>query len=538
MKTITFYSYKGGVGRTLTMSNIAMRLSELGKKVCLLDFDLEAPGLPFKFKDSKKDISIGIVDYIYEFSVNGNVPKEIKPYSVIIEPLNSNFKAIHLIPAGNIEENEYWRKLARIDWADMFYSEKGQGLRFILDLKAKIEKEFSPDVLLVDSRTGITDIAGITLKLFADEVVILSSYNEEGLFGSKKIIKSLIDSSNTLFGKTPNINFILTRLPFKDEPGDKVKEKILLEKVKDDLIYDFGIPNLEISVIHSDRRLEENECQLIGYEYEEKAVSVSNDYLRLFDHLTTGILTESEVQLFINKKNAEKEFNKSMNEKEAPKKLQFLDKAIELDSTKWEYLFERARFFTEAKKYNKAITDLTKALELNSKSAELHTTLSFCYANLNDLEKAKEYAFESLKLSPENVTTLTYLAIYFKKIGDNDQSLTFINKALEIDNTNEILYNSRADLFRLMGRIDEAFTDIYKAIELNSIKPILFATLAEIFASADKIEEFYYNLNIALGLGLKTENMQTAMDVYDKFLNKVRFKNLLQKYNIDIDELT
>ncbi|MBK7057003.1 MAG: AAA family ATPase [Leptospiraceae bacterium] len=43
MKTVTFYSYKGGVGRTLALANIAMRLSEFGKKVCILDFDLEAP---------------------------------------------------------------------------------------------------------------------------------------------------------------------------------------------------------------------------------------------------------------------------------------------------------------------------------------------------------------------------------------------------------------------------------------------------------------------------------------------------------------
>ena len=45
MKTITFYSYKGGVGRSLTLSNIATRLADLGKKVCIIDFDLEAPGL-------------------------------------------------------------------------------------------------------------------------------------------------------------------------------------------------------------------------------------------------------------------------------------------------------------------------------------------------------------------------------------------------------------------------------------------------------------------------------------------------------------
>lgn len=56
MKTITFYSYKGGVGRSLALVNIATRLAEFGKKVCVLDFDLEAPGLHLKFPDSKNKI--------------------------------------------------------------------------------------------------------------------------------------------------------------------------------------------------------------------------------------------------------------------------------------------------------------------------------------------------------------------------------------------------------------------------------------------------------------------------------------------------
>ena len=41
IQTITFYSYKGGVGRTLALANIAMYLSRFGQNVCIVDFDLE-----------------------------------------------------------------------------------------------------------------------------------------------------------------------------------------------------------------------------------------------------------------------------------------------------------------------------------------------------------------------------------------------------------------------------------------------------------------------------------------------------------------
>ncbi len=42
---VTFYSYKGGTGRTMAMANIAGLLSRRGKSVLVVDFDLESPGL-------------------------------------------------------------------------------------------------------------------------------------------------------------------------------------------------------------------------------------------------------------------------------------------------------------------------------------------------------------------------------------------------------------------------------------------------------------------------------------------------------------
>jgi tetratricopeptide (TPR) repeat protein len=537
MKTITFYSYKGGVGRTLTLSNIATRLSELGKRVCLLDFDLEAPGIPFKFRNNKIEIKSGLIDYIFSYSHNKVIPDKIKDYSITIDPLNLNYLPIHLIPAGNINTNEYWKKLSMINWSEMFYSENGQGVRFILDLKAKIEKEFSPDVLLIDSRTGITDISGITLKLLADEVVILSSYNDEGLFGSKKIIKSLLDKTNTLFGKTPGISFILTRLPFRDMSSDKARENTLLTKVKDDLVNYLGISELEISIIHSDRRLEENERQLIGYEYEEKNVSISNDYLKLFDKLTSDILTKDELILFKNKKNAEKEFNKSQFENEFSKKIQYLNKAIELDNTKWEYLYNRALVYSVMAEYEKAIKDYNKSLELNPNNARTFLDIAYCYYKINELNKAIEYSIKSKELDSTNISVYTNLSFYLEKLGQYDEAITLLNQALEIENTNDRVFNCRADLLRNLGRIQEAYLDIYKAIDLNSKNHVYFGTLAEIFASDGKMNEFYFNLNIALGMGLSAKEMRSAKDVYSKFVNEERFINLLKKYDVDIDEI-
>ena len=48
---LTFYSYKGGVGRSMALANVAIILSKWGYNVLIVDWDLEAPGLEYYFKD-------------------------------------------------------------------------------------------------------------------------------------------------------------------------------------------------------------------------------------------------------------------------------------------------------------------------------------------------------------------------------------------------------------------------------------------------------------------------------------------------------
>ena len=42
---VTFYSYKGGVGRSFALANTAALLSSWGYRTLCVDWDLDAPGL-------------------------------------------------------------------------------------------------------------------------------------------------------------------------------------------------------------------------------------------------------------------------------------------------------------------------------------------------------------------------------------------------------------------------------------------------------------------------------------------------------------
>jgi MinD-like ATPase involved in chromosome partitioning or flagellar assembly len=67
-RIITFYSYKGGVGRTIALSNVAWILASNGYKVLLIDWDLESPGVhgylrPF-LADPDLSTTPGLIDYL------------------------------------------------------------------------------------------------------------------------------------------------------------------------------------------------------------------------------------------------------------------------------------------------------------------------------------------------------------------------------------------------------------------------------------------------------------------------------------------
>ncbi len=60
---ITFYSFKGGLGRSMAVANIGRVLARGGSKLILLiDWDLEAPGLEAYFHESDQ-AERGLIEY-------------------------------------------------------------------------------------------------------------------------------------------------------------------------------------------------------------------------------------------------------------------------------------------------------------------------------------------------------------------------------------------------------------------------------------------------------------------------------------------
>src|SRR5260370_26746409 len=109
MKTITFFSYKGGNGRTLTAANFAVYLTKLGLKVVIMDFDLDAPGVDSKFPAfALAKGQPGLIDYVLRFQREGSPPGPIKNIycTISIKSPRQNY-VLGLIPAGDYLVEDY-----------------------------------------------------------------------------------------------------------------------------------------------------------------------------------------------------------------------------------------------------------------------------------------------------------------------------------------------------------------------------------------------------------------------------------------------
>jgi|TARA_R100000501_G_scaffold14241_1_gene25875 MinD-like ATPase involved in chromosome partitioning or flagellar assembly len=207
----TFYSYKGGVGRTLALANVAARMADRGKRVLCVDFDLEAPGLSKLEPFTNRPAKTGLVDYIRKYEVEGEVD-QIKNY---IETYNIDFKgrsvSIDLLSAGG-EGGDYMSDFSAIDWMKLY--DERQGFLLFEEIRAQWTA-LGYDYVFIDSRTGYTDVGGICTRQLPDLVVFLFFPNDQNLVGLKEVANEVRGSKAR--EKRIDTFFVASRVPRLDD---------------------------------------------------------------------------------------------------------------------------------------------------------------------------------------------------------------------------------------------------------------------------------------------------------------------------------
>lgn len=209
----TFYSFKGGVGRSMALANVAALLSRWGRSVLVIDWDLEAPGIEKYFSrwlEGSRAQSPGLVEMVAG-ARDGSGPSW---RDGLLQARVPQGKPIAILHAGR-EDAEYSTRLRAIDWEAMF-SQHGFGQ--VLE-RWRNEWLEAYDFVLVDSRTGITDIGGICTIHLPDVLVSLFTTNEQSLAGVKDVMQRARRAHAQL--PLPRKRLIVVPTPARDESSSE-----------------------------------------------------------------------------------------------------------------------------------------------------------------------------------------------------------------------------------------------------------------------------------------------------------------------------
>lgn len=183
---IVFFSIKGGVGRSTALAATAWSLAQAGKRVLVLDLDLESPGLSTALLPPERQPMYGITDWLVEDLVDNA--------DAILEDMvaTSNLShdgEIHVVPAHGSIPGEYIAKLGRV-WMPKLQADGTRERwstrlgRLLLALEVRVR----PDVVLIDSRSGIDEIASACITDLGANLILLFALEGEQTWNGYRML--------------------------------------------------------------------------------------------------------------------------------------------------------------------------------------------------------------------------------------------------------------------------------------------------------------------------------------------------------------
>ncbi len=220
----TFYSYKGGVGRSLAAVNVAYALAGRGRHVLLIDMDLEAPGISGFLDHTKEldppqtsrqnDVLTLLGELVSAYRTGGTDNSKVldlPPISAYARPV-SQAKILPLAPKigelgrldvlGVDQGRNYTERLAALGLHHLDHNAL-LGISRLLRLYLKEQRflnrpswletfqESIPtpyDYVIVDSRTGLTEIGGLCVGPLADRLVVITGLNDQNVEGTRTFL--------------------------------------------------------------------------------------------------------------------------------------------------------------------------------------------------------------------------------------------------------------------------------------------------------------------------------------------------------------
>ena len=286
---VTFYSYKGGVGRSLLAANIGVLCARRGKTL-LWDLDIEAPGLHnISGLTPSKTVMKGFFEWLISWQETGRQSKEADFGKLVkLACQTPEQDRLFILPAFG-DNKDFAGLFQSIRWDDFLVRDLDSGLalfRGILDAFGKAGFE----TVILDSRTGITDIGGLLAALLPHATVFVGNYgrqNTKGLAHVWQALHSASEGRSAPRGTMPPLTRLLVASPIADYVELRAKGEEIWKEA-------FGLAPAELVTIPFDSRLLFTEELYAATRPDTPVAKAYNDLERRIDTVRQQVIAENE----------------------------------------------------------------------------------------------------------------------------------------------------------------------------------------------------------------------------------------------------
>ena len=217
----TFYSFKGGVGRTFLALEAAAQLAARGLSVAFWDLDLEAPGLQLHpaLAAVQKDLKRGTFDLLEGWKDGKEIGADdlrrcLLP--VTVPDALPGGKLAFLFPSVLHDDTEYAARLSTLDFEAMFAPE-GEGPAFFDRVAGLLDRDLGYQHVIIDSRTGYTDLGAVCTIGLPDAVVLVAGVSEQNLHGLTRVAAAVQSYEKHDKARAIDLRVVLNKVPDSDQ---------------------------------------------------------------------------------------------------------------------------------------------------------------------------------------------------------------------------------------------------------------------------------------------------------------------------------
>ncbi|HEY1691703.1 MAG TPA: AAA family ATPase [Polyangiaceae bacterium] len=212
---VTFFGIKGGVGRSTALVALAKRLAEKGRRVLVVDLDLESPGTTSMLLAPSELPAYGVVDWFVEDAVGQGDDELLRGMvnpSRVGEILVTPSLGTTSVPddrAPSLRDGGFVAKLGRV-YASPDGSEFATRLERLLE---GLERVHEPDVVLLDSRAGLHDVSAAAVPRLGGTALLFAGATSQTWLGYRLLFSAWARDREVLEGFRDRLRVVASLVP-------------------------------------------------------------------------------------------------------------------------------------------------------------------------------------------------------------------------------------------------------------------------------------------------------------------------------------